>query len=285
MASDDKNVFCCLRTRQRKRVGLSQQQLNYLMVIRIVISWAVKSCSLAKGFGMPNPFVSLIFLWLPISSISNQKTPIGPFGWTGSQSHQSRIKRPPLAHLDGPSHPLTSLIFPWQKWEERKRDQFFLFLFFSIVKAHLRFFEMIKLSFKKNLSKLRAMLFEWKKRMATGMSVTPHLRPHIHHGSEIRFSFFLSFVSPPHDGPFFSIVSTVPPTRLLLFCDGCCIVIDHWKKMEPKIREQSQFSHLSPTTWDQSLANQQTRVDYFPKQVPRDQWLGWFLILRTDCFF
>jgi hypothetical protein len=55
--------------------------------------------------------------------------------------------------------------------------------------------------------------------------------------------------------------------------------------MEPKIREQSQFSHLSPTTWDQSLANQQTRVDYFPKQVPRDQWLGWFLILRTDCLF
>ena len=31
---------------------------------------------------LPNPFVSLIFLWLPISSISNQKTPIGPFGWT-----------------------------------------------------------------------------------------------------------------------------------------------------------------------------------------------------------
>jgi hypothetical protein len=64
-----------------------------------------------------------------------------------------------------------------------------------------------------------AMSLEWKKRMATGMSVTPHLRPHIHHGSDIRFSFFLSYVSPRVMAHFVSFVSTVhSSTRFSHLC-------------------------------------------------------------------
>lgn len=51
---------------------------------------------------LPNPFVSLIFLWLPISSISNQTSP--------------------LAQSDGPRHPLTSLNFAGAKGEKKKRS-------------------------------------------------------------------------------------------------------------------------------------------------------------------
>ena len=66
------------------------------------------------------------------------------------------------------------------------------------------------------------MLFEWKKRMATGMSVDPHKRPS-------------PSPPPPHDGPI-SIVSTVPPPPSFLFA-----VTTAWKTWKRAHTPVSQY--------------------------------------------
>jgi hypothetical protein len=62
--------------------GVSLRRLVQLFVCFLSLSLSFIFIFFFNQEMLPNPFVSLIFLWLPISSISNQKKPIGPIGWT-----------------------------------------------------------------------------------------------------------------------------------------------------------------------------------------------------------